>query len=263
MSREVRPFCVLFFLSETLRSLTLLSFLFPYHKTTETKLSGPGLQGQGSEGNGGRGGASSGEDLKGGSLFAYEIPSGWRRRTEWKRSVIATGFHVKTWGQINPGAPGFPYVFYPHKGMEGSGVRPYILLAGDCSHAAYVYRPIGQGDDDVKYEPMAQINCGGTVGSLAVGYLPLFGEEAAGGGIEEQEGWAKLFIPNFDTDKVYCFAFGPDRASGKSPAEPITVPPERVERLEAERLARVAEEEEALHASESYGRARGEKTKLS
>eukprot|EP00952_Eustigmatos_sp_NYUAD-ZCMA_P001409 6283-Eustigmatos_ZCMA.PRE.1 len=85
--------------------------------------------------------------------------------------------------------------------MEAAGKRPYILLAGDCSHAAYIYRPVEEDSgiegagDDVRYELMTEINCGGTVGSIAVGYLPLFKGSGA------DEGWAKVFIPNFDSDK--------------------------------------------------------------
>jgi len=211
------------------------------------------------------------ENLKGGSLFAYEIPSNWRERVPWKRSTLATGFHVKSWGQINPGAPGFPYVFYPHRSLRGQpGQRPYILLAGDCSHAAYIYRPVAAGvgeeeeEREVRYEPMAQINCGGTVGSLAVGHLPLaVGREEEGG--EEGDGWAKIFIPNFDTDKVYAFSFGREKASPQVNLglDPVSVPSEGVQRLEVERKARVAEEDEIVGALNTYAKTRGDKTKIS
>ncbi|GAB5032223.1 afg1-family atpase [Nannochloropsis oceanica] len=250
------------------------------------KFAGPGLQGMaaraavlGSSNSGsGSGMGAEEEGLKGGSLFAYEIPSKWRERVPWKRSTLATGFHVKSWGQINPGAPGFPYVFYPHRSLRGqAGQRPYILLAGDCSHAAYIYRPVGahageggggEEEIDVRYEPMAQINCGGTVGSLAVGHLPLaVGGEDEGGeeGEEEGDGWAKIFIPNFDTDKVYAFSFGPEKASPQVclGLDPLSVPSERYQRLEVERKARVAEEDEIVGAINTYAKTRGDKTKIS
>lgn len=242
---------------------------------------GPGLQGSSSAAAassssptsaGGAGDGESEPELKGGSLFAYEIPRAWRQRVPWRRSVVATGFHVRTWGQINPGAPGFPYVFYPHSAMQGQkGQRPYILLAGDCSHAAYIYRPVPAREladpSDVRYEPMAQLNCGGTVGSLAVGYLPLFGGEERrrrkeGGGLGG-DGWAKIIVPNFDTNKVYAFSFGPPRSLNVSPLEPLSVPAEEVLGMEAKRKARVAEEDEALTALDTYGKTRGEKTKIS
>lgn len=79
---------------------------------------------------------------------------------------------------------------------QEKGRRPYILLAGDCSHAAYIFRP--QGEDTSNYELWAEINCGGTVGSLAVTHLPLFSQEDG----HDDSGWAKLFIPNFDANKV-------------------------------------------------------------
>ncbi|EWM25070.1 hypothetical protein Naga_100098g15 [Nannochloropsis gaditana] len=212
--------------------------------------------------------ADEGAALNGGSLFAYEIPPDWRQRACWKRSTLATGFHVKNWGQINPGAPGFPYVFYPHRSLRGQpGQRPYILLAGDCSHAAYIYRPVlgrdgGGGDEaEVQYEPMAQINCGGTVGSLAVGHLPLAVGESEEWE-EDDDGWAKIFIPNFDTDKVYAFSFGPEKVSFLSGLSPPSVPSEPHLKLEAERKARVAEEDEIVNGINSYAKTRGEKTKI-
>jgi len=146
---------------------------------------------------------------KGGSLYSYEIPREWKSGGyRWRRRTIATGFQVRTWGQLNPGAPGFPYTFYPHKSMEKQkGSRPYILLAGDCSHAAYVFRPIG-GQDGLDYDLWAEINCGGTVGSLAVTHLPLFTQDHDSTGGKE-DGWAKLFIPNFDANKVSRVYYSP------------------------------------------------------
>ncbi len=64
-----------------------------------------------------------------------------RDRVIWPRTVLACDFRVKRLG-INPGAPGFAYLFYPHKNMTKSGMPPHILLAGDCADAAYVFRPV-------------------------------------------------------------------------------------------------------------------------
>jgi hypothetical protein len=174
---------------------------------------------------------------------------------------VATGFQVRTWGQINPGAPGFAYVFHPHAAMRAAGRRPYILLAGDCSHAAYIYRPVeGWEGDDVRYELFTEVNCGGTVGSLAVGHRPLFGE----GGSEGEAGWAKIFIPNFDSDKVYVFSFAPERGLNCAPSlAPLSVPTVAAERLEEARRAREEEEAAALQGLQGYGRARADATKLS
>lgn len=44
--------------------------------------------------------------------------------------------------------------------------------------------------------------------------------------------------------------------------EPLSVPPDTVEQLEAERLARQQEEEAVLHNAKSYGKARADLTKL-
>jgi hypothetical protein len=110
---------------------------------------------------------------------------------------------------------------------------------------------------------MAQINCGGTVGSLAVGYLPLAVGDEESGGEGREDGWAKVFIPNFDTDKVYTFSFGPEKAVSVSPLDPLSVPTEPHQRLEAERKARINEEDEVLNAVNTYSKTRSEKTKIS
>ncbi|CBJ49244.1 conserved unknown protein [Ectocarpus siliculosus] len=59
----------------------------------------------------------------GGSLVAYEIPEDWRMLPRfypapgWLRATLASGFRVRGIS-INPGTPGFPYLFHPHRSME-------------------------------------------------------------------------------------------------------------------------------------------------
>ncbi|CAM9888636.1 unnamed protein product, partial [Scytosiphon promiscuus] len=59
----------------------------------------------------------------GGALLAYEIPEDWRSLPRfypapgWLRATLASGFRVRGLS-INPGTPGFPYVFHPHRSME-------------------------------------------------------------------------------------------------------------------------------------------------
>lgn len=62
----------------------------------------------------------------------------------WTRTTLATGFSVKRAG-INPGAPGFVYPFYPHTRMKRGSAPPHLLVAGDCSDAAYIFRPVRSG----------------------------------------------------------------------------------------------------------------------
>ena len=162
--------------------------------------------------------------IDGGSLFAYRVPTGkkYAWRTEpWPRSTIATGFKVQ--GQlrnmINPGAPGFCYTFFPTK--EGGGFsgkdkkwhRPLIGLSGDCAESAYILRPIEGSnslcgvmeegvDKSTKYALMYEIKCESTVGSLAVGYEDLPSSEGSG----QYEGYAKIYVPCYEQDKVLVFA---------------------------------------------------------
>ena len=151
--------------------------------------------------------------VDGGSLFCYRVPDGkdaWKTEP-WVRTTVATGFRVK--GQlgnmINPGAPGFVYTFYPRKEMAGPGKRPLIAIAGDCAESAYLLRPIDHDDEAIvgsldanaRYKLMCEIECGATVGSIAVGY----GDFCAA---EQQSGYAKLYIPCYEKDKVLVFAMG-------------------------------------------------------
>ena len=151
--------------------------------------------------------------VDGGSLFSYRVPDGrgaWKTEP-WIRTTVASGFRVK--GQlgnmINPGAPGFVYTFYPRKDMAGPGKRPLIAIAGDCAESAYLLRPIDHVDDTIvgsldanaRYKLMCEIECGATVGSIAVGYDDFCAAE-------QQSGYAKLYIPCYEKDKVLVFAMG-------------------------------------------------------
>ena len=155
--------------------------------------------------------------IDGGSLFAYRVPTGkdaWKSKP-WTRSVIATGFKVQ--GQlsnmINPGAPGFVYSFFPTReggiGSDKKWHRPLIGLSGDCAESAYILRPIEEdtieaGEDrSTKYALMCEIKCSSTVGSLAVGYDDFYTSVA-----EQQSGYAKIYVPCYEQDKVLVFALG-------------------------------------------------------
>jgi len=163
--------------------------------------------------------------IRGGSLFAYKVPKGenaWKTEP-WIRTTIATGFQVKqqVWNVINPGAPGFAYAFHAHEDDESQGKRPMIAVAGDCAESAYIFRPqqsqVGGGelhthqntgsqcnnlsDPQAEYKLMCEIKCGATVGSIAVGYEDLCSAE-------QESGYAKVYIPCFEKDKILVFAFG-------------------------------------------------------
>jgi hypothetical protein len=164
--------------------------------------------------------ARTNSSIEGGSLFAYRVPEGrgkWRTE-EWARSTVGTGFKVQ--GQlnnmINPGAPGFVYTFHARlQDKTGNIRRPLIAVAGDCAESAYVFRPAemdearsGDGDNDVadasaRYDLMCEIKCGATVGSIGVGYAPFCESEQ-----EQEVGYAKLYIPCYEDDKILVFALG-------------------------------------------------------
>jgi hypothetical protein len=154
----------------------------------------------------------------GGSLFAYRIPAGrnaWKSKP-WPRSVVATGFKVEGHlsNMINPGAPGFCYTFFPTReggvGKDKKWHRPLIGLSGDCAESAYILRPVETGnssphgmddgiDRSTKYSLMCEIKCQSTVGSLAIGYDDLYSAE-------QQSGYAKIYVPCYEQDKVRCLS---------------------------------------------------------
>lgn len=144
--------------------------------------------------------------IDGGSLFSYRIPRGkdaWKTET-WTRSVLATGFHVhgQLGNMINPGAPGFCYTFYPKK--DETSARPLIAIAGDCAESAYILRPVDSKegrDPATSYAMMCQIECGATVGSIAIGYEDFCFAP-------QQKGYAKIYISCYENDKVLVFALG-------------------------------------------------------
>ena len=154
------------------------------------------------------------DTVDGGSLFAYRVPDGvgaWRTEP-WIRSTVATGFKVKPqiWNVINPGAPGFVYTFHARKEDASSGKRPMIAVAGDCAESAYIFRPANSNPGDMgsirvdlgaQYKLMCEIKCAATVGSIGVGYADLV--EA-----EQESGYAKIYVPCYEKDKILVFAMG-------------------------------------------------------
>ena len=152
------------------------------------------------------------ESIDGGSLFTYKVPEGrdaWKTEP-WIRTTVASGFKVNghLWNVINPGAPGFVYTFHAKLDDRETGKRPLIAIAGDCAESAYIFRPekLADGQSNVldpaaRYKLMCEIKCGATVGSIGVGYNNLCS-------VEQESGYAKLYIACFEKDKILVFALG-------------------------------------------------------
>lgn len=164
----------------------------------------------------------------GGSLYAYEIPApssssaegdsaststvsgagdGVYDVTAWRRSTLFQGFKVKSWGNVNPGAPGFPYVFYmDEEGSKSSGSgRPMILLAGDGTRSAYIFSPCSEDtdSDDPQYKLAFEVECGATVGSAAVS------------SVRDGTGDVEIVVPSYELNKVHMYRLSKARAEGK------------------------------------------------
>ena len=150
---------------------------------------------------------------EGGSLFAYCVPEGknsWRTEP-WQRTTVASGFKVrdKLNNMINPGAPGFVYTFYANlKDATEKVKRPLIAVAGDCAESAFIFRPSMENSEPssannnpTNYKLMAEIQCEATVGSIGIGYNDF-------SSVEQERGYAKLYIPCFEADKIMVFGLG-------------------------------------------------------
>lgn len=61
-------------------------------------------------------------------------------------------------------------------------------------------------DRSTKYALMSEIKCGSTVGSLAIGYDDLLSSK--GTTASQHNGYAKIYVPCFEQDKVLVFAMG-------------------------------------------------------
>lgn len=107
---------------------------------------------------------------------------------------------------VNPGAPGFVYTFHAKKD-DSVTKRPLIAVAGDCADSAYIYRPSSgttysnKSDPSTQYKLMAEIACDATVGSIAIGYDDFHTTE-------QERGFAKMYIPCFEKDKILVLALG-------------------------------------------------------
>lgn len=94
--------------------------------------------------------------------------------------------------------------------LPGSQQRDVLLQGKGCtevSDVASVSRPT-QGS--INYEVACVIELPGTVGSLAISYSPMLGEghyvRAEHERVTNSGGWAKLFVPNYDGNRIFVFS---------------------------------------------------------
>ena len=120
----------------------------------------------------------------GGSLFSYQIPPNWRT-DPWIRTKVASGFPVaeQLGNLIHPGAPGFVYCF-------ALGGQDYLAVAGDCAETVSIYH-----SRCGSYERVVELQCGATVGSLAIGEDEFCGSAGL-----------TLYIPCFEKNKIVVFS---------------------------------------------------------
>lgn len=122
------------------------------------------------------------------AVYAYEIPEDITNASGYIRHTLADGFPV-TQGGLNQASPGSPVAFHPTEASKSG--PPYIALAGDAAQIAYVLVP---GAGEWEYKTTTLINCGCTVGALAVKDV-------------DGDGNVEIFVPCYDNNKVAGFTF--------------------------------------------------------
>ena len=91
-----------------------------------------------------------------------------------------------------------------------------MAVAGDCAESAYVFRPVTAEDPNdldasTLYKLMVEIKCESTVGSIGVGYGNFLSTDDEP---QENDGYAKLYIPCYEKDKILVFALGQGEDGG-------------------------------------------------
>jgi len=127
-----------------------------------------------------------------GSVYAYEVPDDIYK-SEWKRHTLAEDFPVKN-PLPNQASPGDIYAFYPK--VDDKQNKPYIAVSGDAAFAAYVLIPKSQDPNDWTYDLTVLHDCGGTVGSLAVGDF-------------NQDGYSDIIVSCYDGNNMVAYTYAP------------------------------------------------------
>ncbi len=128
-----------------------------------------------------------------GSVYVYEIPQDIKKG-EWKRHEILSNITTRL-PIPSEGAPGNSIAFYPAKGMNG---KPYIFVSGDGSgkvHMLVPKKPMDLNNWEYHEKIIHKDNC--TIGKIKMDY--------------DQEGYARLFIPLYEKNKILCYSFAPKK----------------------------------------------------
>ncbi|KAK7093644.1 uncharacterized protein [Littorina saxatilis] len=132
--------------------------------------------------------------LKDASLFAYTVPSDFRK-DHFPRRTLATGFTSRTSGQGH-GAPGSAVVVYP-KSSHTASQKPLILVSGDDDGQAYLIKPASNGVSDWSYQQSKFLDVGtGTVGGISCADV-------------DGDGYNEVFVPAYTEGAVHVFTFKP------------------------------------------------------
>lgn len=133
-------------------------------------------------------------------VYAYEMPAQPRAAT-WNRHVLLDRIPVLQPG-IAAASPGQARTFHPSTKFKGR--RPWILVSGDASRSVHLLVPRSEVPGDWRYDHHVILSRPSTIGQCAVGDV-------------DGDGYAELFVPAYDEDKIHVLTFGPRRPDAPRP----------------------------------------------
>lgn len=125
------------------------------------------------------------------AVFAYEVPANFKADA-FKRHTLLEGIDTRTPGR-NQGSPGTAAAFFPR--VKETKGKPHILVDGDGSQRAHLLVPQTGDGNDWTYAEVEVVDAKSTVGRSAIGDV-------------DNDGFAELFIPAYDSNLIHVFTFG-------------------------------------------------------
>lgn len=125
-------------------------------------------------------------------VYAYEVPA-QPDAANWTKHTLLDRIPVLQPG-INSASPGQARTFYPSTNFKGR--RPWILVSGDASRSVHLLVPRSELPGDWRYDHHVILTRPSTIGQCVVGDV-------------DGDGYAELFVPAYDEDKIHVLTFRP------------------------------------------------------
>jgi hypothetical protein len=128
-------------------------------------------------------------------VVAFEVPLAFKT-APWKNHTLARGFENRVKNGMSPGAA---QAFYPSAAAKAAGKRPWLVVSGDGTGAAYVMRPLNETAGSWGYE---RLNVYDTAADDVAGVARTTGAIALG---MSPTGCARIYVPAFEAGSTVIF----------------------------------------------------------